>query len=196
MQSADVQMKSGSVGRAIPTLVVVAICAAMHFFLVPTPSIAQDSPQALAQQVKAAYLFKFGGYVEWPSSAFAEPASPLLIGVYGDDQLAREVTRVVLNRTVNGRSVVVQSLRVNDAIPKVHILFVTGSLLSRLPELGAAAHSALIVTDSEKALDQGSVINFVTADNRVRFEVSLDAAKRSGLKIGAPLLSVAMRVQG
>lgn len=158
--------------------------------------MAGDNGQPLEQQVKAAYLFKFGGYVEWPASAFVDATAPLVIGIVADDALAREVTRAVGNRTINGRAVVVQSLRANEPVVKVHILFVGRSQLPKSAELVASTHAALVVTDADRGLDQGGVINFVTADNRVRFEVSLDAAKRSGLKIGAPLLSVAMRVQG
>ena len=157
---------------------------------------AEDNAQPLEQQVKAAYLFKFGGYVEWPANAFADAAAPLIIGIVADDALVREVTRAVGNRTINGRTVVVQSLRVAEPVAKVHILFVGRAQLPKSAELVASAHAALVVTDADRGLDQGGMINFVTADNRVRFEVSLDAAKRSGLKIGAPLLSVAMRVQG
>jgi hypothetical protein len=159
-------------------------------------ALAEENAQPLEQQVKAAYLFKFGGYVEWPANAFADAAAPLIIGIVADDALVREVTRAVGNRTINGRTVVVQSLRGTEAVAKVHILFVGRAQLAKSTDLVASTHAALVVTDADRGLDQGGVINFVTAENRVRFEVSLDAAKRSGLKIGAPLLSVAMRVQG
>jgi hypothetical protein len=158
-------------------------------------ALAQE-PSAAEHQVKAAYLFKFGGYVEWPPGAFAEPESPVVIGVAGDDALGKELTRIVANRNINGRPVVVQVLRPGDAVPPVHILFVGRSQVARIPELAAAAPYALIVTDTNKGLDHGGTINFVNAENRIRFEVSLDAAKRGGIKIGAPLLSVAMRVEG
>ena len=148
------------------------------------------------QQVKAAYLFKFGGYVEWPADAFPDANAPIVIGVAGDEAVAREITRVVAKRTINGRAVVVQALRAGEAASGAHILFVGRSQLTRIPELTAASQSALVVTDAEKGLAQGGTINFVTAENRIRFEVSLDAARRGGLKIGAPLLSVAMRVVG
>lgn len=156
---------------------------------------AEESPQNLEQQVKAAFLFKFSGYVEWPQDAFAEPGSPLVIGVAGDDSLAQELGRVVANRTMNGRAVVVRQVRGGDDLAGIQMLFVGRSQIARLAELSAHPRPVLTVTDIAKGLEQGSVINFVTAGNRVRFEVSLDAAKRNTLKIGAPLLSVAMRVQ-
>ncbi len=155
-----------------------------------------DEASALEQQVKAAFLFKFSGYVEWPRHAFPEPGSPLVIGVAGDDSLAAELTRVVGDRTMNGRTVAVRPIRSSEYPADLHVLFVGRSQLARLGELSAHPRPVLTVTDVAMGLDQGSVINFVTAGNRIRFEVSLDAAKRNALKIGAPLLSVAMRVQG
>ncbi|HEX7951796.1 MAG TPA: YfiR family protein [Burkholderiales bacterium] len=155
----------------------------------------EDSPQILEQRVKAAFLFKFGGYVEWPDSAFSSKDAPLVIGVAGNDLLAEELSQVVAGRTMNGRAVSIRRIR-GDLPASVHVLFVGRTETGRLADLAAQARPILIVTDTEKGLAQGSIINFVVADNRVRFEVSLEAAKRSGLRIGAPLLSVAMRVQG
>jgi hypothetical protein len=147
------------------------------------------------QQVKAAYLYKFGGYVEWPAEAFKEPDSPIVIGVAGDPAMANEVGKVVGNRTVNGRNVEIREIRPGEDIGSPHILFVGKNQLSRLGGVASHRQPILIVTDAANGLEQGSVINFVTTGNRVRFEVSLDAAKRNTLKIAAPLLAVAMKVQ-
>jgi hypothetical protein len=147
------------------------------------------------QQVKAAYLYKFGGYVEWPAEAFKDPGSPIVIGVAGDPAMAQEVGKVVGNRTVNGRSVEIREIRPGEDIGSPHILFVGKNQLSRIGGMASHPQPILIVTDAANGLEQGSIINFVTAGNRVRFEVSLDAAKRNTLKIAAPLLAVAMKVQ-
>lgn len=157
------------------------------------PAAAQDAA-AQEQQIKAAYLFKFGGYVEWPANAFAQSTSPLVIGVAGDPPVAQELERIVGTRTLNGRSVEVRQVQGDDPAG-VHILFVGRSQLSRMSGLIAHPQPVLVVTDASSGLDQGSIINFVTTGNRVRFEVSLDAARRNTLKIGAPLLAVAMKVQ-
>jgi hypothetical protein len=157
---------------------------------------AEESAQVLEQRVKAAFLFKFGGYVEWPDNVFPHKESPLVIGVAGADPMAEELSRIAAGRTMNGRPVTVRLVRNGEPLSNVHILFVGRPEIDRLNELLVQAQPVLTVTDIAKGLPQGSVINFVVAENRVRFEVSLDAAKRVGLKIGAPLLSVAMRVQG
>ena len=158
---------------------------------------ADESPQDIEQRVKAAFLFKFGGYVEWPERVFPRNDSPLVVGVAGADVLAEELSRIASGRTMNGRPVTVRRIRSGEPVTGVHVLFISRSEAGRLGELlpTTQGQPVLTVTETEKGLAQGSVINFVVADNRVRFEVSLAAANRNGLRIGAPLLAVAQRVQ-
>jgi hypothetical protein len=172
---------------ALVLLALGAVCASIV--------AAEDSPQVLEQKVKAAFLFKFGGYVEWPESVFSGKDAPLVIGVTGADALAEELSQVVAGRTMNGRQVSIRRIAGGESLANLHVLFVGRLEVGRLSELTAQARPVLTVTDIEKGLAQGSIINFVVVDKRVRFEVALDAAKRSGLKIGAPLLSVAMHVK-
>jgi len=172
---------------ALVLLALGAVCASIV--------AAEDSPQLLEQKVKAAFLFKFGGYVEWPDSVFSGKDAPLVIGVTGADALAEELSQVVAGRTMNGRQVSIRRISGGESLANLHVLFVGRPEIGRLSELTAQARPVLTVTDIEKGLAQGSIINFVVVDKRVRFEVALDAAKRSGLKIGAPLLSVAMHVK-
>jgi hypothetical protein len=159
---------------------------------------ADESAKLPEQRLKAAFLFKFGGYVEWPASAFPGPDSPFMIGVAGADPLADELSKVIAGRTMNGRTVAVKRIRGGEQISGLHVLFIGGSQGSRLGELLTLTQSlpVLTVTETDNGLAQGSIINFVVADNRVRFEVSVTAASRGGLRIGAPLLAVAQRVWG
>jgi hypothetical protein len=181
---------------AIGKFIAHAALLLLGIFSLETPALAAgETPQALEQQVKAAFLFKFAGYVEWPQKSFSAPDSPLRIGVAGNEGLAQELDRVVAKRTLNGRPVKVQPVRDDESLSGFHILFVDSSQFGRLHEFLAQRRPVFTITDAEKGLEHGSMVNFVIVDNRVRFEVSLDAARRGGLKIGAPLLSVAMRVQ-
>jgi len=178
---------------AIASFALLALCT----LCAGESTAADESPQDIEQRVKAAFLFKFGGYVEWPGSAFPRADSPFVIGVAGADVLAEELSKVVAGRTMNGRTVAVRRIRSGEQIAGVHVLFISRSEGGRLGELlfMTQGQPVLTVTETAKGLAQGSVINFVVADNRVRFEVSLEPANRSGLRIGAPLLAVAQRVQ-
>jgi len=168
---------------------------ALGIVLLPLTVDAEDSSQVLEQRVKAAFLFKFAGYVDWPDSLFSSKETPLVIGVAGADLLADELSQVIAGRTMNGRPVSVRRIGKGEPLTNLHILFVGRSELVRLNEIATQNRPILTVSDTDNGLAQGSVINFIIVDKRVRFEISLENAKRNKLKIGAPLLSVAMHVQ-
>src|SRR5688572_9880942 len=153
-----------------------------------------DSDSAAAERsIKAAFLYKFAGYVQWPDGAFARPDTPIVIAVIGEDRLADELVPLVAGRTVDGRPLAVRNQ--TDEVPSgIHILFIGRAETGRLRAIAAQMRPVLIVTESEGALAQGSVINFVVTGGRVRFEVSLDAAEKHRLKLSSRLLSVAQSV--
>lgn len=150
----------------------------------------------LERSVKAAFLYKFLGYAEFPATAFADAATPLTIGVAGADELAAELTRIVAGRTVQSRTITVKILRDNEAPVGVHLLFVGGDDSARLRGILKAGvpPRMLIVTESESGLQNGSVINFKIVEERVRFDVSLEAADRNSVKLSSRLLTVANHV--
>lgn len=173
-------------------------CAAVLFAggLVPVvPAFAQGgTSQALERRVKAAFLYKFLGYADFPAAAFADSGTPVTIGVVGSDEMASELSRVVAGRQVRGRPIIVRTLREGEQA-QVHLLFVAGTDSARSGRILRAASSALLpVTECELGLQQGSVINFRIIEERVRFDVSLDSAERNNVKLSSRLLTVANRV--
>jgi hypothetical protein len=158
---------------------------------------AQEDPAQLELKVKAAFLYKFIGYIDWPAASFARPDTPVTIGVVGADALAAELAQAVAGRTANDRPVAVRRLKPGEPLDGVHVLFVGRAESARLPQLAQAAHarSILTVSESDGALAQGSVINFVIAERRVRFEIALDSAEKSRLKLSSRLLAVAQQVR-
>ena len=176
-------------GALIRTL---ALAAAL---ITPGPLLAQPE-RAAEVQIKAAFLYKFGGFVEWPAAAFARSDSAFTIGVLGADAVAAELDKVVAGRTVQGRAVSVSRLRRGESLAGLHVLFVGQQEAARLPEILAAAKGQplLVVTESESALTQGSMINFVSSEDKVRFDVALPPAERGQLRISSRLLAVARKV--
>lgn len=152
----------------------------------------------LERGVKAAFLYKFLGYIEWPPTAFPKPDSPFVIGVVGADSVATELTQIASGRTVNNRPVTVRRINERDPLSGIHLVFIGRSAAPRQPQLLAAAqqNSIVTVTETEDALAHGSVINFRLSDGRVRFEVSLAAAEKSDLKLSSRMLAVASSVHG
>lgn len=171
-------------------------CAVVVLLLCGAAALAQPQTRLAEAQIKAAFLYKFGGFVEWPERAFARADAPFTIGVVGSDAVAAELRQVVTGRTVHQRPIAVRNLRRGEPLSGLHILFVGQSEAARLPEILAAAKGqpVLVVTESEDALAHGSMINFVAVDDRVRFDVALPPAERGQLKISARLLTVARKV--
>jgi hypothetical protein len=177
--------------------VLAAIFAAAIALAAACDGRAAERGDALETQVKAAFLYKFAGYVNWPPGTFARPDTPLVIGVAGADAVAAELTQAVSGRTVDGRAATVKRLAARDALAGVHILFVGKAETPRLEQWVREAQplSVLVVSESEGALAQGSVINFVIAERRVRFEIALDSAEKSRLRLSSRLLAVAQQVR-
>ena len=158
---------------------------------VGAPVHADSAARDIERNVKAAFLYKFLMFAEFPPTAFADPAAPMVIGVAGDDEMARGLAQLVAGRTVNRRPVVVRALRENDAADGLHLLFVGGNDAARLARIARPPTPLLIVTEAANGLQHGSVINFRIVAERVRFDVSLEAADKNKIKLSSRLLTVA-----
>ncbi len=151
----------------------------------------------IEDQIKAAYLYKFASYVDWPASAFTQADTPVTIGVLGADEIAVELSHIKKAHHPGARPVEVRRLKPGEAMAGIQMLFIGREESAKLKRLQDSLPSrpVLTVTDAAGALAAGSVINFVTVDDRVRFEVSLAQAELSGLKISARLLGVAQKIE-
>lgn len=163
--------------------------------LAATPAAAQPAVYP-EEAVKAAFLYRFAAYVEWPAPAMQ--AGQFVIAVAGDEAVAAELERLLPDMSIHERPVRLRRVKGADELDGVHILYVGGDSDGNRRALleDSAARPILVVTDGPGGLDDGGVINFISAGRNVRFEISLSAADRSGLKLGAGLLSVASRVEG
>ncbi|TFW03240.1 YfiR family protein [Oxalobacteraceae bacterium OM1] len=159
---------------------------------------AQAADLPAERGVKAAYLFKFLGYVDWPPAAFPDASTPFVIGIAGADDIADELLRITATRSVNNRALNIRRIRPGDTLNGVQLLYIAASEGERGTNLlrQVQRRPVLTVTDGEGGLMQGAVINFRTLDGRIRFDVSLAAAERNDLRLSSRLLSVAASVQG
>lgn len=159
---------------------------------------AESDLQAPEPRVKAAFLFKFGSYVQWPEGTFVSASAPFTIGVLDADALADELTTIVAGRSLDGRPVVVRKLHDGDATSGLHVVFIGKADDRRLARILSSmkGRATLAVTESEGALELGSAINFVVVDGKIRFDVSLPTAEAGSLKISSRLLAVARKVTG
>ena len=159
---------------------------------------ASGEQPALEQRVKAAFLYKFAGFVEWPKEPAVKPDDPFTFTVMDEEPLAQALEEVVAGRKVEGRNIQVRRIKAGDAPGNTQVLFIGRGRASQLGQAIAETkpRPMLIVTDAAGAITQGSIINFALLDGKVRFEVSLDAAEKRGLKLSSRLLAVAQQVHG
>jgi hypothetical protein len=192
--------RRGAAAQAVPRAgawpaarrLAVALCIAAGAAALPASA---QSAAASADEVKAAYLYRFIGYVEWPPRVFTSAQSPIVIGVVGADAVLADLDGLVKGRTAEGRPVSVRELARDAPLEGIHVLFISKDVIAPRSWLQRAReNSVLVVTESPQGLAGGGVLNFVLADHRVRFEASVAAAEQSGLKLSSRLLAVASRV--
>ncbi|MGA7686405.1 MAG: YfiR family protein [Terriglobales bacterium] len=157
-----------------------------------------QSPAAGEYQVKAAFLYNFAKFVEWPPGSFADRAAPLRICVFGQDPFGEELHHIANDKIINGRKLVVDEVADLMAARSCHILFIASSKKAEMKQIVESLRGADVLTvgDTKGFAKMGGMINFVLEDDRVRFEVNQTAAEQTGLRISSKLLSVAVLVIG
>jgi len=158
---------------------------------------AEEAPPS-EYQVKAAQLYKFVRYSDWPARAFADTSSPYVMGVVGRDPFGNDLENVFEGKTVKGRKFLIQRVSTDQEMRACHLLFVSSSERRRSTDLlkRLAGAPVLTVGESPDFLDHGGMINFRIIDESVRFDINLEPARIARLKLDANLLSVAASVRG
>ena len=158
---------------------------------------AQDSSVSSEYLIKAGFIYNFANLVQWPSNAFAQPDSPIVIGILGEDPFGTILDRVLEGKKVNGRVFLVKRLKSVLDLKECHIVFVSSSEMTHLIEAIHSVKGMPILTIGEIPgfAKRGGVINLVLEDNKVHFEVNVEAAKAADLTISSRLLALARIVQ-
>lgn len=145
--------------------------------------------------VKAAFLYNFAKFVEWPEGTFRTPQEPLTFCVLGEGSLGGELERTVAGKTVMGRPVAVRRLSQLADLDQCRILFVGSSERARFDQiLAAVGDRAVLTVGEEEGFNRaGGIISFVVRQSRVRFLIDRETAGRAGLKLSSRLLELAER---
>jgi YfiR/HmsC-like len=171
--------------------------ALLSVIVFPGQCIAQEATTN-EYQLKAAYLFNFAKFVEWPTNTFSDADTPLQICVIGLNPFGHGLEDSIAGKTVGGRPIEISHK--SDAVEarSCQIVFIGVSDKRQIPQLLRQLNGASVLTvgDTSGFTDDGGMINFVLEGDRVRFEANLDAAEHAHLKISARLLSVAKAVMG
>ena len=144
-------------------------------------------------QVKAAFLYNFARFVEWPPRAFSSATAPLGVCVLGEDPFGDALDRAVLGKSLSDRTLMVRRGKKLQELGGCEILFISASERGRLPEIFDDLRTAPVLTvgESENFAARGGGVQFTLEDNHVHFIINVDATERAGLKLSSKLLSLA-----
>jgi hypothetical protein len=145
-------------------------------------------------EVKAAFLFNFTRFVDWPPSS---GSSPFCIGIAGDDPFGDALEEVVKGRFAGGHAIVVKHIKPGEESAACEIVFVSGADARKMrAALGRLQHAAVLtVGEGPDFCHSGGVIAFQVEENKVRLEINPEAAQRARLQISSKLLSLATLVR-
>jgi YfiR/HmsC-like len=174
----------------------IALVASIFLFLGGSSQIikgaATDTPTE--SQVKAAMIYNFAQFVEWPENDPQSRQSTFVIGVLGEDPIGTILEGTLKGETFQNRKVQVLRLSTLNDVKACQILFVSQSQKKHIPEILDAiqGHSILTVGDSEDFASLGGMIAFKKDGAKIRFQINPEAATRAGLKISSKLLRLAI----
>lgn len=160
-------------------------------------ALAASMPSARESELRAAYIYNFVRFTEWPTKTFADEVGPLIVGVLGNEAVAQALARVVKGHTVNGRPLEVRTLDSVQDIGQLHVLYVDGSQDKLIGGARGVLSSRglLTVGESERFVALGGIIRLLVEGNRLVFEVNAAASQEAGLALSSQLLMLAKTVR-
>lgn len=177
------------------------------------PVQAEENIADSEYQIKAAFLYNFLKFVDWPKSKTEDPNKPVVIGIIGQD-VFKDAFDSAKNRTIEGQKVIIKKykgmaeLQKTDstkdfnrhpdieAIRKSNLLFICPSEKDYITKIlkSLEGQSILTVADTQGFLEAGGIINLIMEENKVRFEINMEAAKKAQIGIRSQLLRLAKKV--
>jgi hypothetical protein len=159
-------------------------------------SRAEAATSVKEAQIKAAFLYNFTKFVEWPEASFAQPADAFVVGLFGDSVLQQALEATVKDRRVNGRNIIIKRVVTPMEARAVHVLFVESSEEASFGDVWQkiAGNTVLLVGESPEFLASGGCIRLILDEQRLRFEINASAAERARLRISSQLQKLAVAV--
>jgi hypothetical protein len=175
---------------------ILIVAVGMTLNWTPTADAQAGDADSSEYLIKAGFIYNFAKFVEWPSATFSQPDSPIVIGVLGVDPFGSVLDRIVEDKKIGPRGFIVKRFKWGKDLrdlKECKILFVSASEKAHVDEILQSVKGLPILTAGETPgfAERGGVIRFTLEDNRVRFEVNVDAAHQADLNISSRLLTLA-----
>ena len=153
--------------------------------------------QAISEdQIKAAYLYNFAKFVEWPEASFPDASAPIHLCLLNDPSIGAQLIQIVKDKQISGRSIAIVPIQNAEQARGCQILFINSAQSWQVEHVIKVLQGASVLTVGEAAgfVEQGGIVNFVVQNDQVHFQVNHRAATQSRLRMSARLLSVAKLV--
>ena len=161
------------------------------------PNLCRAQEGLTEADLKAAFLYNFTKFVEWPSNAFAAEDSPFVVGIIGDEEFAATLRKLLQDKKAHGHPFLVRRLTQNGEASACQILFVRESEMKRFNAIFESIKRLPILTvgESEEFLEFGGMFNLLFEDKQLRFEVNPGPAENAGLKVSSKVLRLAKKIR-
>ncbi len=177
--------------RAIVAAIAMVVAAALPAGRVHAQKVAS------IDEVKAAFVYQFANFITWPDGAFSDASAPVVIGILGNETVAKVLRESVRDKKVGERPILVRDLATPQEAAECQIVFLDRSDDKRVGEYLAVLVSKpiLTVSDDDNFTEEGGVIKLYEQQNKLRIEINVDEAARSNLTVSSKLLSLAKVVR-
>lgn len=175
------------------TTILLSLWLVLSCALYGTMAVAETSRRTLsADEIKAAYLFNFAKFIDWPDQTFVDATAPLHICFIGGESVEKTF-RSLEGKKVKGKSLQVRNVTQAQDMGECHILFIGSDQIQRWPQIQKQIpqDGLLTVSDGDRFSQDGGMINFSPEQNRIRFIINLDNTQNAGLKLSSQLLQLA-----
>lgn len=168
--------------------------AVLSIFTLAMPSARGQA--ALEHDIKAAFLYNFAQFVDWPTNAFSDATAPIVIGILAADPLGKSLDQITRNEVVRHRRLIVHRYKRSEDIGTCHILFISQSESAHSDQILDRFRGKPILTvgETDGFIARGGIIRFAPAKDRLRLKINTSAAKSANLIISSKLLRVADQV--
>lgn len=170
------------------------LCRLYFACLLVAPGLLLGQAAVTERELKAAYLFQFSQFTEWPATAFGGADAPFVIGLLGRSALAEVLTELVRGERAAGHPIEVRQLASAAEAVHCHIVYIAPEAMSA-QQFAADGRPVLLVGESDDFLRQGGAVRFVRSDSRIRLHINHTSAQRRGLTLSSKLLRIAAKVE-
>src|SRR6478736_460717 len=162
--------------------------------LVTSPLARGQASQPSESQLKAAFLYNFAKFTDWPSNAFTSTETPFVIGILGDNPFGKDLEQTIAGKKISEHPMTIRMFRTMTGITNCHLLFINPAEKASFPKVMETLRGSAVLTVSEADdfIAAGGMINFVKQANKIRFQINDETAKDARLKISSRLLGLAI----